>query len=129
MHYFLPISPCRLSLVEKRVGTPMPERKEGQGLPHTYIREELERQQNSLPPPAQSGSFLVVCQSGLNNCSGNCWEIKANNTFKCTFIVRGLPAERKWLVIKKEKVGELEKESLHYQFKILTELEQRASEL
>lgn len=42
---------------------------------------------------------------------------------------RGLPAERKWLAIKKEKGEELEEETPHYQFKILTELEKRASEI
>ena len=102
----------------------MPQRTEGKGLPHTYIRKELNMQQDSLPPPAQSGSFLIVCQSGLNNCSGNCWEIKTNNTFKC--ILQRTTCREKML---SDEKGELGEETPHYQFKILTELEKRASEI
>lgn len=90
--------------------------------------EELEEEWVSPRPPAPSGSPLIFCQSGLNNCSASCWELKQMIYSNVYF--RALPAGSKQLENKEEK-GEKEswKKKLRYQFKMLTELEKRPPEI
>lgn len=65
--------------------------------------EEVKEGWVGPPPPAPSGSLLIFCQSGLNNCSASCWELQQMIYLNVYF--RGLPAESKRLENKEGRGG------------------------
>lgn len=77
-HYFL-LFPSE----EGKKGDVSPVEKGDARCSHVWQESTASAGQDSLKPPAPARRVLMVCQSSLNKCSGNCGEIKARNIFKC----------------------------------------------